>query len=504
MKYIIGRLVIFGVLFQSLVVYPQKGITASLKGALSLFAKDGYIIEFSNRIGALDEDLRLIVKDELTDMLYNPANVTKKNLLFLRYPYRIGVISPLPFDIRFGAFIDGFFIKNSSSKREISEPHKYYEEYSYNRIGSYERKDEDYKGILIMSKDISINTSFGIKYTYEFSNYRHESENEYTKYLKDIDDNLFIREGDEYGLRKDKFKDKISSHRIALGTHTVSGDKINLDCIIELKKEDDKNLDEYDSEVLSDYEQWFFSDEDSSYRRNRHIRDNFGKESIISTPIVGNFGIRLSKEGKDIRRVGVCSFFWGKGDEERDNIEDRYSLNEFYGSYWNNTTYSRGDTLTDSIYNSLSVKGDRNIFAIMSALGEERKILPNLMLGYGVRLFYIKDESQLEGEKIEEDTTSIKVTYIDREAKVSFPIGFEYKPIKEIAIRVGGSIYGLYDFYNERIGDGYNRREIISGPYFRSNSGLGFNIKDKFIIDVLARDLKNIKNWKVELIYNFK
>lgn len=36
MKNIIGRLVIFGVLFQSLAVYSQKGITASLKGGISL------------------------------------------------------------------------------------------------------------------------------------------------------------------------------------------------------------------------------------------------------------------------------------------------------------------------------------------------------------------------------------------------------------------------------------------------------------------------------------
>lgn len=470
---------------------------------LSLFAKDRYIIEFSNRIRALDEDLRLIVKDDLTDMLYNPSYVMKRNLLYLRYPYRIGVISPFPLNIRFGAFIDGSFSKNSGSERQISNSSQYYEEYFYNRISSYERKYEDYKGILIMSKDISINTSLGIKYTYEFNNYRLESESEYTRYLKYFDDNLLIREEDRYGLNKRKSKDRISSHRIALGTHTVFGDKLNLDCLLELKKEDDKILDESESDDLSDNERWYISDGDSSYYRRREIRDNFGKEYIISTPIVGNFGLRLSKEGKDIRRVGVCSFFWGKGDEERDIVEDSYFLSEYYDFFWDDTTYSRGDTLTDSIYNLLSVKGDRNIFAIMSALGEERKILPNLMLGYGIRLFYIRDESQLEGEKIEVDTTSIKVNYIDREAKVSFPIGFEYKPIKEIAIRVGGSIYGLYDFYNERIGDEYNRREIISGPYFRINSGLGFNIKDKFIIDVLARDLTNIGNWKVELRYNF-
>jgi hypothetical protein len=36
MKNIIVRLVIFEVLFQSLAVYPQKGITASLKGGISL------------------------------------------------------------------------------------------------------------------------------------------------------------------------------------------------------------------------------------------------------------------------------------------------------------------------------------------------------------------------------------------------------------------------------------------------------------------------------------
>ncbi|MCK4321866.1 PorT family protein [candidate division WOR-3 bacterium] len=36
MKYIIGRLVIFGVLFQSLAVYSQIGLTASLKGGVSL------------------------------------------------------------------------------------------------------------------------------------------------------------------------------------------------------------------------------------------------------------------------------------------------------------------------------------------------------------------------------------------------------------------------------------------------------------------------------------
>jgi len=469
---------------------------------LSLFAKDGYIIEFSNRIGALDEDLRLIVKDDLTDMLYNPANVMKKNLLFLRYPYRIGVIFPFPLNMRFGAFIDGNVRKSTESNKEVINTYPYYDEFSYNRINNYEQNNEYYKGILMISKDLSKNISFGINYTYELSKYNREGRSEKTRYLKDIYD-LDIREANEYSISDVEFKDIISSHRITLGTHFLFGNKINLDCLIGLKIEDDEILDESEVNSISESEHWFFSDGDSSYSKSRLFRDNFIKESIISTPILGNFGIRFSKDGKDVRRVGVCSFLWGTGDGERKNIEDRYFLDEFYRYHRNDTTYSYGDTLTDSIYNSLSVKGDKNIFAISSAVGEERKILPNLIVGYGIRLSYIRNESQLEGAKIEVDTTSIKVTYIDRNTTVSFPIGFEYKPINEIAIRIGGSIYGLYDFYNEKVGDDYESWERISGPYFRINSGLGFNIKDKFVIDVLATDLTNVRNWKVELMYNF-
>ncbi|MCK4321755.1 hypothetical protein KAX08_04475 [candidate division WOR-3 bacterium] len=470
---------------------------------LSLFAKDGYIIEYSHRIVAMDRDLSLIVKDSLTDMLYNPANLMVRNLLFLRYPYRIGVVSPFPFKMRFGAFLEGFYNKISSSENQSSSSRLYYDEFFSKRTYIEERKDENYKGVFLMAKDISPSTSLGIRYTYAINNFIKEREIEDTIYYEDNEDNLRIIKREGYDLYRDNIEDKISSHTIVLGVHTVFSNEINLECLLGFKKEEEHFIYENLDKDFYLYEDWRIYDGDSSYYKRRNVRDNFIDESVSSIPIIGNFGIRLFKESEKIRRVAVCSFSWGEGDEERERSKDRYRLDERYNSRWNDTTYSSGDTLTDSIYNLLSVKGDRNIFAISSALGEERKILPNLMVGYGIRLFYIRDESQLEGEKIEEDTTSIKVTYIDREAKVSFPIGFEYKPIKEIAIRIGGSIYGVYDFYKEKVGENYESRERIRGPYYRINSGLGFNIKDKLIIDVLAGDLTNIKNWKVELIYNF-
>jgi hypothetical protein len=174
-----------------------------------------------------------------------------------------------------------------------------------------------------------------------------------------------------------------------------------------------------------------------------------------------------------------------------------------------NILYREVYTDTIELYHEeeATLNGDANILGGLFALGQEFNVSSKFSGGVGIRISYKRNEVKLEGTKDEVDDTltshsMVEEEEIERRTYVYLPLGIEYRPIPEFAIRGGVSLYGFYHFSEENLNGRYNRSERYSGPNYSLSFGAGYNWR-RFKFDIYTMHVAEVKSWDIELGYCF-
>jgi len=462
--------------------------------------------EFSMRIKSMDRNLIGIVSDTLTDMLWNPARLPSKSFIICQIPDKLITSLPGPFGSRWGLLLEGSYYKSESENRD-TEPSDIYIYTDYLKSISSKYSRNTYKGALLGAKQVTPNTSIGLRLNYSLKPYKSSGERVF-RYTRERDygsrELLSIREDvDKYTKA-----DTISSYSFSIGTMSSIWDS-ELEIILGFaSKKVTSPL--QDMETNSDYDEATGTYDSIIYVDIHHNESQWiSNEYDFLNPKIWTLGFRFSRKLTSTSTFRtVATIYRGSGDAKRRRENQDYCYRYQYYRYTDpDSSYIRGDTTETSEEVESILEGDASILGGFLALGQEYNFSPKITLGVGIKVLYERSELRLEGTKYEVDDTltsqsDIDEISIERRTYIHLPLGIEYKPIPEIALRTGFSIHGSYQFAEDKINRESTRTKYVNGPYYNISIGVGLNWK-RLNFDIYARDISAIKLWDIEVGYSF-
>ena len=462
--------------------------------------------EFSMRIKSMDRNLIGIVSDTITDMLWNPARLPSKSFISCQVPHRLITSFPGPFGSRLGILLEGSYYKSESENR-YTEPSGIHIYTDYLRSISDKYSRNTYKGALLGAKQVTPNTCVGLRFDYSFKPYKN-SEKYVFRYIRERDFDshtlLSIREDiNEYTK-----SDTVSSYSFSIGTLSSIWNS-DLEIILGFaSKKVASPL--QDMETNSDYDEYTETYDsiinvDIYNYENQWMLDEY---DFLNTKL-WTLGFRFSKKITPTSTFRtVATVYRGSGDSQRRRENQDYYYRYRYHSHTDpDTSYIRSDT--SETYEEIEsiLEGDVSILGGFLVLGQEFNFSPKISLGVGIKVSYERSELRLEGTKYEIDDTLTSQSVIDemdieKRAYIYLPLGIEYRPIPEIALRAGFSIRGSYQFSEDKINGESTRTKYVNGPYYDISIGAGLNWK-RLDFDIYARDISAIRLWDIEVGYSF-
>ncbi|OYD15224.1 hypothetical protein CH333_06135 [candidate division WOR-3 bacterium JGI_Cruoil_03_44_89] len=467
--------------------------------------------EISMRIRGIGRYLAGIVSDTITDMLWNPARLPSKSFISLRVPNRIITSLPGPLKTRWGILLEGSYHKSENEHRDTEPSYHYpYWDYHYTDYlssGSRYHSNKTYKGALLGSKQVTPNTCIGLRLDYHLNPHKSSGERiyRYTRESKyDGHERLNIRDYiDEHNSA-----DTTSSYSFCIGTLSSIW-KSDLEIVLGYKqqKETGKFL---NSGTHTNHEE-YTSTHDSTTHIDIHNDESEGlaNEYDFLNPKIWSLGLRLSRDitpTSTFRTIAVL--YSGCGDAQREEKNLDYDYHDYHYSHSDpETSYVYGDTTELYQEDETILDGDASILGGFLALGQEFSVSPQLSAGVGIRISYERSEVKLEGtrDEVYDTLTShsmLKEKDIVRRTYIYLPVGIEYKPIPEIALRFGVDIYGFYHFSEKNANGWYNRSEYTDGPNYDLSFGAGYKWR-RFKFDIYTMDIAAVRSWDIEMGYSF-
>ncbi len=500
-----GHIGAFDLRANSVILYYSYDKTFPLDYVSSLITED----VFSIRIKSMDRNLAGIVSDTIADMFWNPARLPLKSFISYRIPNRLITSFPGPFGSRGGILLEGSY-NTSESEYIYPVPSDSYIYTDYLRNRSYSYSRNTYNGALLGAKQITPNTSIGFRFDYLLQPYNN-NRNDVLRYTRErVPDNnykyLYVRENvDEYTMG-----DTLSSCSFSIGTVSSIW---NSDIEIVLGFANNKTAGSIQDTLADIYhdERTYTSDNDSVIAidiyngEEKQMLDQYD----FFNPKFWTLGFRFSKGVTPTSTFRtVATIYRGAGDSERRREDRDYYCRDNYYSYTNpDTSYFRSDTSEAENGVEYILEGDTRVLGGFLSSGQEFNFSPKISLGVGIKVSYEKSEIRLEGTKYETEDTLTSQSFtdevgIERKAYIYFPLGMEYKPIPEIALRAGFRIHGSYEFSEDKTNGKTFRSKYLNGPSYDINIGAGLNW-ERFNFDIYTQNISAIESWDIEGCYNF-
>jgi hypothetical protein len=461
---------------------------------------------FSTRIRSMDKNLAGIVSDTITDMLWNPARLPLKSFISCQIPNRLLTSLPGPFKSRWGILLEGSYNK-SESEYSYPEPSGSYIYTDYLRSRNYNYSRNTYKGALLAAKQFRPNTTIGFRFDYSLKPYKNSEEYVY-RYTRESTFNDRVSLSVRESVNEHIIADTVSSYSFSIGAlSSIWNSDLEIILGFTSKKVASSLQDMYTNNDHDEYTYTY----DSIIRidtRNYEYERMSDKYDFLN-PKIWTLDLRFSKSITPISTFRtVATIYRGSGDSERRRANQYYYYRDQYYSYTSSdTSYIRSDTSETYDEVEYILGGNARILGGFIASGQEFLLSPKISLGVGIKVLYERSEIRLEGTKYEtEDTLSSQSAVaemdIERRAYIYLPLGIEYKPIPEIALRAGFNIYGTYQFSEDQIDGESVGNKKVDGPSHNINIGAGFNW-ERFNFDVYARDISAIDRWDIEACYTF-
>jgi len=464
--------------------------------------------EISLRIRSIDSHLAGIVSDTITDMLWNPARMPSKSFISFQVPNRIITLLPGPMKTRWGILLEGSYQESESEHRETGPSHYryYYTDYLSSISSSYSRKT--YKGALLGSKQATPNTCIGLRLDYQLKPYKNSGDRLYrsTYYYEsnyDSHHQLEIRDA----VREYNSADTTSFYSLSVGTHSSIW-KSNLEIVLKYGKQKEAShfLDNWRDIRYAKYIRTYDSTTYIDIYNNES--EELSDEYNFLNPKIWSLGFRLSRDitpASTFRTIALFYTGWGDAHRKRGNLG--YNYRDRYHSYSDpDTFYAYIDTIESYHEDEATLDGDANILGGFLAIGLEFNVSPQFTGGTGIRISYKRNEVKLEGAKKEVNDTLtshsiVEEKEIKRIAYVYLPLGIEYRPIPEFAIRGGVNLYGFYHFSEENLNGRYNKSKNFSGPNYTLSFGVGYTWR-RLKFDIHTMDIAAVKSWNIEVAYS--
>ncbi|MCK4330131.1 hypothetical protein KAX02_09840 [candidate division WOR-3 bacterium] len=464
--------------------------------------------EISLRIRGINKHLAGIVSDTITDMLWNPARLPSKSFISFRVPNRIVTSLPGPLKTRLGILLEGSYSESENKYRE-KEPSYYYWDYHYTdylNSHSSSHSGNTYKGVLLGSKQVNPNTCIGLRLDYSLKP-NTSSDDWIYRYTRERNYDSYERLDSRDDIREYNGADTTSSWSLGIG---ILSSIRKSDVEIVLMYRNQKELGHFlDSRRENGYGEYIRTYDSTTYTDIHNFEsERLAEEYDFLNPQIWSLGMRLSRDITPTSTFRtIATLYKGYGDAQRERKNLRYYYEDRYYSYSDpDTFYAHGDTSESYQEDESVLEGDANILGGLLALGQEFSVSPKLSGGVGIRISYEKSEVKLTGTRDEVYDTltshsAIEEKSIGRKTYVYLPMGIEYRPIPEIAVRFGISIYGFHHLLEENTSEGYSKSKYTNGPYYNISFGAGYNWK-RFKFDIYTMDVAAIKSWEIELCYS--
>ena len=465
--------------------------------------------EISLRIRGINRYLAGIVSDTITDMLWNPARLPSVSFVSFQFPNRIITSLPGPLKTRWGILLEGNYYESENVYREKEPPYYYwdyhYTDYLNSHSSSY--SGNTYKGVLLGSKQVNPNTCIGLRLDYCLMPYKNSDDWIY-RYNRERNYDSYERLDSRDDIREYNGADTTSSWSLGIG---ILSSIRKSDVEIVLMYRNQKELGHFlDSRRENGYGEYIRTYDSTTYTDIHNFEsERLAEEYDFLNPQIWSLGMRLSRDITPTSTFRtIATLYKGYGDAQRERKNLRYYYEDRYYSYSDpDTFYAHGDTSESYQEDESVLEGDANILGGLLALGQEFSVSPKLSGGVGIRISYEKSEVKLTGTRDEVYDTltshsAIEEKSIGRKTYVYLPMGIEYRPIPEIAVRFGISIYGFHHLLEENTSEGYSKSKYTNGPNYNISFGAGYNRK-RFRFDIYTMDITAIKSWDIELAYIF-
>lgn len=453
----------------------------------------------SLRMQGLGSELTGIMTDNLTDMLWNPARLPMQNEIVGEYPNKVICVFPGPFGLKLGTVGEiSRYISNYSTESSYSE---YYDKYYYfNKQESYLVQQN---GILLISKNISDKSVFGIKYKYENFPYEMKEISVYNKL--DTTQSPY----DYYRVVKNG-RNSLKNNRTDL-THSFT-----IGWFQELSKNSDLEL--LFGVQLNDRNTYSFSERkysDTTFRKRQYNdtsgyvnfvannrMDFLGKQNDIATPVSIGIGGKYSKKLSDRLTFRIASMTYvGKGTVK--SISDSGSSYHFRRAYYYSyvgadTTWYSDSSSYSSVVPGDSLTGEAIVVSGFFKTGGEINVASNIIAGFGLYLSYSYLDLPIKGII---DTVPTEESYSYKSISIGIPFGFEYTFPKDISLRIGLLAIGRY--HSSIIEENNVRIEVsyFRGPFFTKTAGFGWKLSPSINLDIYARGFTNVEAWSFQIGY---
>lgn len=479
-----------------------------LLGSPASYASPSKTDEISLRIRAVNSHLAGIISDTITDMLWNPARLPSKSFVSFYVPNRIVTSLPGPLKTRWGILLEGSYRESENEYRE-TKPF-YYWDYHYTDYLSSSSScysSNTYRGVLLGSKQVNPNTSIGLRLDYSLRPYKSSSNRIYRHTReRNYDSYEWLDSRDDTGERNSA--DTTSSYSLTIGTLSSIW-KSDLEIVLRYRNQ--KEIGHFlDSRGDSRYEEYTRTSDSTTHTNIHNSKfERLADEYNHLNPQIWSLGLRLSRDITPASTFRtIATFYKGHGDAQRERKNMGYYYRDSYYSYSDpDTSYARGDTSESYREDESVLDGDADILGGFLALGQEFTISPQLSGGIGIRISYERSKVNFEGSKDEVYDTStshsmVEEIDIERRTYIYLPMGVEYRPIPEFAIRGGVNLCGSYRFSEESTNGEYNRLKYTKGPDYDLSFGIGYNWR-RFKFDIYTMDIAALWSWNIEVGYSF-
>lgn len=463
--------------------------------------------EISMRIRGIGAHLSGIVSDTLTDMLWNPSRLPSVSFISFRVPNRIVASLPGPLETRLGILLEGnYSISESKYSDTVPPDHDlYYTDYL--RRESRCSSSKKYKGALIGAKQVAPETFIGLRLDYYLEPKESNGDMVYLYAFERLyDSSEDLRNRDDVGEHNSA--DTTSSYSFSIGLLSSILDS-DLEVVLRFREQKEE------SHFLNWRKGFEHREYTTTYDSIIHVNiDNYESEMLenkydLVDPETWNLGARLSKDVTDVLTFrSIATFYRVYGDIQSNGENLSYFYGDYYYSYSDpDTFYAYGDTIELYEEGIASLEGEASILGGSLTFGFEFNLSSQLSGGAGIGFSYERDEVELEGSRDETNDTltshfTVEEKDIESNAYIYVPIGIEYRPVPEVALRTGLNLYGSYYFLEENIDGKYYMSKSTSGPYYDLSFGAGYNWRH-FHFDIYTKDITEVWSWDIELAYIF-